>query len=248
MNAEGQVWCGGETGQVYRISADGKKVETVAEVGGFCLGFAFSPGGELFFCNHKIPAILRLNPHTLRWKVFSGQVAGKKIRVPNHLVFDRKGNLYVSDSGDWGKKTGLIYRFDAKGRGVIWYQGLAYANGVALDAEQKNLYVVQTCADNVLKIPIGTDDQRKAGRIYAKGLSYAPDGLVFDKKQRLYVCCYGNSRIYRISPNGGKHILIEDRQGILLNRPTNMIYRQNPAEELLVSNLGGYHLSAVNLG
>jgi gluconolactonase len=245
VDAEGQVWCGGENGQVYRISVDQKKVETVAQVGGFCLGFAFSPEGELFLCNHKIPAILRLNPLTLQWKVFSDEVAGQKVRVPNHLVFDRLGNMYVSDSGEWGKSTGLIYRFDSRGAGVVWYQNLAYANGVALDPEQENLYVVQTCADNVLKIPIASNGQAKAGKVYVDGLAYAPDGLVFDSKNRLYVCCYGNSRIYQVSPSGRKRILIEDRQGILLNRPTNMIYRKEPREELLISNLGGYHLTSL---
>ena len=44
---------GGEAGQVYRITPAGV-VATVANLGGFCAGLAFSPSDELFVCNARI--------------------------------------------------------------------------------------------------------------------------------------------------------------------------------------------------
>src|SRR4051794_14184028 len=50
FDREGNLWAGGEAGQVYRISRDGK-VEQIATLGTFNAGLAFSPAGELFVCN-----------------------------------------------------------------------------------------------------------------------------------------------------------------------------------------------------
>jgi gluconolactonase len=41
IGASGDVWCGGETGEIYRLSADGSRIEMVASTGGFILGLAF---------------------------------------------------------------------------------------------------------------------------------------------------------------------------------------------------------------
>lgn len=245
IDHHGVIWCGGEEGQVYRISKQGKKIETVAQVGGFNLGFAFSPAGDLYFCNHKVPAIFKLNPLTLKTEIFCDQILGKKVRTPNHLVFDRKGILYVSDSGEWGKKNGAIYRINSQGKGEIWMKNLSYPNGVALDREDKALYVVQTFLNNTLRIPIQSHGEAGKSSLYAQNLKEAPDGLVFDRRGNLYICCYGNSRIYRITPQRKKEVFAQDPIGLTLNRPTNLIYREKPQEALLAANLGGYHLSSI---
>ncbi|CAN5483665.1 SMP-30/gluconolactonase/LRE family protein [soil metagenome] len=247
FDADGNLWCGGESGQVYRISPDGTIIEIVAQVGGFCLGLAFSPGGDLFICNHKLSAIIRLNPQTLKHRIWARKAGGLPIRVPNSLVFDRQGNLYVSDSGDWGKATGAIYRFDSHGRGVVWQRGLHYANGLALDAEETSLYVVQSTKDNVLSLPILPDGSAGRPKIHAANLTYVPDGLTFDASGNLYVCCYGNSRIYRVTPAGERQIVAEDTQGVRLNRPTNLAFQRPRFNRLMVANLGGCHITAINL-
>ncbi|MFM8485773.1 MAG: hypothetical protein ACKOCH_05525, partial [Bacteroidota bacterium] len=46
VHPDGSVWAGGEAGQIYRISPDGRVVEEVANTGGFVLGLAFSPGAK----------------------------------------------------------------------------------------------------------------------------------------------------------------------------------------------------------
>src|SRR5436305_4615098 len=47
----GHLWAGGEAGQVYRIDPAGR-VETVATLGGFTGGIAFSPlDHALYVCN-----------------------------------------------------------------------------------------------------------------------------------------------------------------------------------------------------
>jgi gluconolactonase len=41
FDREGILWAGGELGQIYRIPEKGR-VEEVTNIGGFCLGLAFS--------------------------------------------------------------------------------------------------------------------------------------------------------------------------------------------------------------
>ena len=40
--------------------------------------------------------------------------------MPNYLVFDKKGNMYVSDSGVWKKDNGKIYKIKANGECEVW--------------------------------------------------------------------------------------------------------------------------------
>src|SRR5947208_13576173 len=50
FDRNGDLWAGGEAGQVYRITPDGA-VQQVASLDSFNGGVAFSPSGDLFVCN-----------------------------------------------------------------------------------------------------------------------------------------------------------------------------------------------------
>jgi len=248
FDSRGYLWCGGELGQLYRISPNGRSVETVAQIGGFCLGMAFSPDGDLFICNHKIPAVVRVNTTTGKHQVFADRVGKQKLRVPNYPVFDRAGNMYVSDSGDWGKTDGCIYRFDPSGKGELFAADLHFANGLALDGDEKNLFVAQSSVDNVVRIQI--KDKGYAGRsvVYAREIYSVPDGLAFDAHGTLYISCYANSRVYAVTDTGVKRIVCEDTQAINLNRPTNLAFGGPARDRLYAANLGAYHISVINVG
>ena len=54
VHPNGSVWAGGEAGQVYKISPDGKDVQEVNNTRGFILGIAFSPDASwLAICDLK---------------------------------------------------------------------------------------------------------------------------------------------------------------------------------------------------
>jgi gluconolactonase len=247
FDAKGYLWCGGELGQLYRITPDGKEVKTVAQLGGFCLGMAFSPDGELFVCNHRIPAIIRINTIAGKHSVFADRAGRRQIRVPNYPVFDREGNLYVSDSGDWNKTNGCVYRFDRSGNGKVFARNLRFANGLALDSGDRHLFVAQSAADDVLRIPIDSKGSAGIPGVYARDIFSVPDGLAFDERGTLYISCYANSRIYAVSPRGVKRILCEDTQAINLNRPTNLAFGGRNRNQLFAANLGAYHISIIKV-
>ena len=113
---DGTVYAGGEAGQVYRISADGKNVEEFANTGGFCLGLALDRDENIYVCDLRKQALLKV---TQRGAVslVADFVDGVKIRTPNFGVFDSQGNLYFSDSGEWKQANGVVWRLSNQGEG-----------------------------------------------------------------------------------------------------------------------------------
>jgi gluconolactonase len=62
VHRDGSIWCGGERGQVYRIEADGSAMEQVAQAEeGFSHGMAFDAGDNLYVCDLKHAAVMKLD-------------------------------------------------------------------------------------------------------------------------------------------------------------------------------------------
>jgi hypothetical protein len=74
---DGSVWCGGELGQVYRIGPDGSSIEQVASTGGCCLGMAFDREDNLYLCDLKHAAVVRLDTKSGALERF-GNLAGDR--------------------------------------------------------------------------------------------------------------------------------------------------------------------------
>src|SRR4051812_14995569 len=89
LDRAGNIWAGGEAGQVYRIDSSGA-VTTVATLGGFNAGIAFSPIDKaLYVCNAKL-GIFRVSDDG-QHSLFAAEVGGRKITCANYPVYDRGG-------------------------------------------------------------------------------------------------------------------------------------------------------------
>lgn len=243
VHPDGSVWAGGEAGQVYRISPDGKRMREVANTGGFVLGLAFSPDARhLAICDVKKAAVLRLDLRAKRLSRFFRPRT--PISIPNHLAYDRAGRLYVTDSGAFRKVCGRIFRFDADGRGSVWHAGpFNFANGIALAPDGSAVYVVCSWLPGVERIPIRPDGSAGARKVYARTPGI-PDGLAFDAKGSLYVSCYTPARIYRVTPAGKVGVHLEDPEAHALSNPTNIAFR---GRDLFAANLGRWHVARIRM-
>jgi gluconolactonase len=248
VDADGNVWCGGEEGEIYRIAADGSSIETIAKTGGFTLGMAFDGQGRLYACDLKHAAVFRLDPSSGELTRFATGDGSSEMRVPNVPVVDVQRNcLYVSDSHDFHQAGPGVWRFDLDtGAGSLWYdRPLRFANGMALSADRGTLYVAETFARRVVAISILPDGRAGEASVFLEDVPGLPDGLALDTEGRMYVCCYEPSRVCRATPDGRIEILIDDPEAHMLCHPTNGAFR---GTELFTSNLGRWHITRTEVG
>ena len=115
-----RVYAGGEEGQLYRFGlADPGSGQFAKVEGGFILGMAHDAHCNLYACVDRLAGVYRITPDG-EVSLYAGGNAGQKMRLPNYPVFDDAGNLFVSDSGDWGMKNGWIWRIRPGGEAEIW--------------------------------------------------------------------------------------------------------------------------------
>ena len=247
FDREGNLWAGGEAGQIYRISETGR-VEEVAKLGGFTGGLAFSPTGELFVCNPSL-GVVRLS-QSGQHEMFATHAGDHKLICPNYPVFDRAGNLYVTDSGQWKKRNGVLTRFKPDGSGVVVAGSLGYANGLALSADERTLFMVESDTDRVYRFDIASDGTLSRPRTFAETVGRLPDGLALDEAGNLYASCYASDDIHRITPGGERSLFAADHHAILLSRPTNMAFgvRDDERDTMYVANLGRYTIVRAKVG
>ena len=234
FDSQGVLWAGGEAGQIYRFTPEGKS-EVVASLGGFCAGLAFSPEDELFVCNASL-GIVRVKASG-EFSVFASEAGGQRMICPNYGLFDMAGNYYVTDSGQWKKNNGRLLRFRPDGRGEVLAGPMGYTNGLALSADERWLYMVESNTDSVFRFEIRPGGAVGAPELYMGECGRFPDGLTLDDEGNLYVCCYASDEIWRISPERKKTLFAWDRWAILLGSPTNMAFGGKNRDELYFANL-----------
>ena len=245
FDRDGFLWAGGEAGQVYRIDAAGR-VQTVAGLGGFTGGLAFSPVDHgLYACNPGL-GLVRVEADG-RHTVFATAAGSHRMVYPNFGLFDRRGRLYVSDSGTWKQGNGRLLRFEPDGTGRVIGGPFGYANGLALTPDERTLFLTESDTDRVFRFDLTADGDLGRGEVYAESVGRLPDGLALDEAGDLYVACYASDELWRISPARQKTLLGWDHFAILLGRPTNLAWGGENRDVLYVANLGRYTVTRAHL-
>src|SRR6202522_3369280 len=122
VGRDGTLYAGGGRGHVYRTSPDGKKPEEIASTGGFCLGLTLDREENIYICDLNRHALLKVTQKGAVTLV-ADTVDGVKIRTPNFSVFDSQGNLFFSDSGEWKKGDGVVWRLLREGKTRLFSSG-----------------------------------------------------------------------------------------------------------------------------
>jgi gluconolactonase len=246
IHPDGSIWCGGERGQIFRLPPDGSSLEQVGSTDGFCLGLAFDAEANLFVCDLKHAAVFRMDGRTGEVERFADGVPGRRMRIPNYPALDLEGRLYVSDSHAFGEPGPGVFRFERDGSGELWYAAdVVFANGLALAPEGSALYVAETFAHGVFRVPIMDDGSAGERQEVATFGDALPDGLAFDADGSLYVGCYEPSQVLRVAPDGTVETVFHDITAHTLAHPTNVAFA---GTTLITANLGRWHLTAIDLG
>ena len=129
------------------------------------------------------------------------------VAAPNGLVFDRGGNLYVSDSFQ-----GAIYRITNPAAcapncavTTVSHDPLLAtagfppfgANGLALSGDESTLFVANTGDDRVLKLALSSG----VVSVFTESINGA-DGLAVDSRGRLWAAANQNDELVQLNANG----------------------------------------------
>lgn len=159
---EGAVFTGTEDGSIFRVSADGAKVDRVARTGGRPLGIEFAPDGRLLVCDARL-GLHWVDPATGSVELITAEVGGVPMRFCNNAAIADDGTIWWSDSSTqfgidrWkhdfvrNTRTGRLLRRDPDGTVTVVLEGLAFANGVALSADGDFVCVAETGARTVVR-------------------------------------------------------------------------------------------------
>lgn len=170
LGPDGRLYVAVAGGKVLRMAADGSGREVFADTGGRVLGFDFDVTGQLVAAD-AYRGLLSVSPEG-RATVLADAFEGEPLRYADAIVVAEDGRIYFSDAStrfapaDWGgtfeasvldileqSGTGRVFEYDPATRGLrIVAQGLSFANGVALTADQRALLVVETGQYRVWRI------------------------------------------------------------------------------------------------
>jgi len=173
---------------------------------------------------------------------------GSGARVPNAMVFDSHGNLYVSDSFQ-----GAVFRITnpegcAPNCNVETFSHdplLATAgfppfgaNGLAFNKDESALFIVNTGDDRVLKLEMVSGTRKVT--VFAESINGA-DGLVFDKHGRLWVAANQADELVALNTRGKIVARLGEFRGIRRDgTPNGLLFPASPVivgDEIFVTNI-----------
>jgi gluconolactonase len=247
VGAEGELYAGGEAGQIYRIAPDGSEVTEIANTGAESGGSALDADGNLFECS-MAGVVNRISPSGA-FETYSSGTPEMPMAVPNYPVFAPDGSLFVSDSGDWERCNGRIYVIRPSGETELAFPDyLAFPNGMALDSENGWLYVVQSNVRNVIRLKVVDGEIVGRAEIYVSLPSIGlADGVALAESGNLYVACFEPGAILLVRPDRSVDTVVQDMVLGVFNRPTNVAFSRDEPH-LYYANYGGAEIGLLRVG
>lgn len=237
--ASGALWAGGEEGQLYRVDIEERTSTEVARVDGLVLGLAVDGRGRVVLCCAGDRSLCAWDGSALRRVVEDG------LAFPNFPAFAPDGTLYFSDSGTWRHDDGRLWRLAPDGSVEVLSRAAPhFTNGLAVSADGRFLWIVESHVPNVTRIDLETGEHEHVMRIDGAVL----DGLAFTSSGGLLVSCYRPDRIYHLGTDGTLDVVAEDPQGTLLAAPTNVCFVGPDLDRVVAANFNRRHLTILDLG
>lgn len=231
LGRDGKLYAAVASGKVLRMQPDGSGQQVFADTGGRVLGFDFDAAGNLIAAD-AVKGLLSVAPDG-KVSVLADQVGGDPVRYADAVVVARNGKIYLSDASRrfaparWGgtfeaavldileqSATSRILEHDpATRRTRVVVQGLSFANGVALSADEQTLFVAETGRYRVWKVAVAAQDlQAGSGSPQASvlldNLPGYPDNLMRGADGRIWLG-FSGPRSEKVDAMAGKPFLRE---------------------------------------
>ena len=159
--ADGTVYTGTEDGAIWALDPTTGSTRRVADTGGRPLGIEVL-GDDLLVCDAE-RGLLRVSPASGEVEVLLDRVEGRVMKFCNNAAVADDGTIWFSDSSlQFGvalwkddfvqdTRTGRLLRRDPDGTATVVLEHLAFANGVALSADESFVCVAETRGRTVVR-------------------------------------------------------------------------------------------------
>ena len=192
----GLVYTGTEDGTIFCVRPDGSRVDRVGHTGGRPLGLELLGDGRLLVADAR-QGLLAMETATGKVERLVDTVDGRRMVFCNNAAVAANGDIWFSDSSahygidQWkddfvqDTRTGRLMCRRADGTTELHLDGLAFANGVALAADESFVAVAETGARTVVRLWLSGD---RAGRRdylcqdlpgYPDNIARGSDGLIW---------------------------------------------------------------------
>jgi gluconolactonase len=266
---DGTVWMSDQQSACARVGANGQ-LERVGRAGGSPNGINMDRDGRIVIANFGGPddgygPVQRLDPRTGIVETVCGELNGRKLFGANYPLVDSKGRIWCSHS-TWGPvneafagklKDGLVFRVDPDGTTAVLVEGLQFANGIALDADEQHLFVCETIGCDVLRFSIRADGTLGNAERYGPRLGLSQmdvqdrrplsvelrsqlgltDGCGLDQAGNLWVTLVMANRVIAITPERQVVTVLSDPEGRVMRHPTNVSWGGPDLRDLYIGSI-----------
>lgn len=265
VSRDGRVWASDQLSACAEILPDGS-LRRVGKAGGAPNGINMDREGRILIANFLDGPLQRLDVETGEVTTIVAAIGDVRISHANYPLVDSRGNIWCTNSTfaePWeaaldGRADGFLFRVAPDGSAKILAEGIQFANGIALDADERHVFVCQTTACNVLRYPILADGSVGSPEQYGPvlGPRIPPDALAqgalgpdllktlgvtdgcgFDEEGNLWVTVVAANRIVAIRPDGEVVTLLEDPSGEVMNHPTNVSWGGPDMRDLYIGSI-----------
>lgn len=267
---DGRVFASDKASAVARL-IDENTIRRIGQAGGEPNGIALDRDGHFLIANWGLGELQDLDPETGEiTTMLSGELDGRPLRWLNFVLVDSVRALWCSvstmaddlmDTIAHGTADGFIFRVAPDRQSVqVIADEVNFPNCMALDRDERYLYVVRTLTADVVRFPIETETlstQERfgpplggrrpdefgadAGRLMADpevsrrwGMA---DGCAFDAEGNLWVTLVLANRIVAIRPDGRVQTVLEDPEGALLNGPTSIAWGGEDMRDIYIGSI-----------
>ena len=239
VGPNGEAYTTGTGCQVYRLDLESNTAEQFAKTEARCLGQVVDVDGNLYVA-HTAGDVLKITADG-NVSVYATGPKGKSFLCTNYPAFDRFGNMYLSDSGDWSDCiNGHLYKIaPGGGEAQLWFpEPVDTPNAIALDAEERFLYFVETFGNSIARIAINNDGSAGNFERVVHLPRHIPDGIAFDSENRLWIACHRPDMIYVFDLTSRRlELFADDWRGEALRGPTDVAFAGSNRDILLAASL-----------
>jgi len=245
---DGTIYAADARGCIARIEKDGKTLFW-GDLGGVPNGICLDREGQVIVANIGNGRVQSLSPQGQAVTLMT-EAEGRIMGSPNFPFMDGRDRLWVSNST--ARKNidealaeplpdGCVVLIE-KGRPRIVAEGIVFANGLTLDAKEEFLYLAETMERRILRFRIRPDGSLTDREVYGPatlgGLGF-PDGIAFDEAGNLWITFPALNAVGYLTPEHKLVMVLEDPQGKVLKRPTNICFGWKGRKTAFLGSLDG---------